>query len=146
MPINLKFHIGNLIIGFVISIWWFFEEKKKVGPPIGTLSILASWIFLNAFLFSSQNMNLSFLEALPKTLDVNQFRFGYGQMKGVVGTSPVNAATFFMLVMISTNTLFFRWVWLMKNKKEANRSWESESYNKQKKRKKRKKLNKESNS
>lgn len=124
MPLNLKIQIGSALTGLFISIWWYFHEKKKVGPPIAALGLLALWMATWAFYFSFSDPSLSFLQALPRTLDINEFLFGKMRViRPVDGMNEVNAGTLFMVVMTSIYALLFRWVWLMKNRKEANREW-----------------------
>ncbi len=124
MPLNLKIQLGSVLIGLFISIWWFFHEKKKVGPPLGTIGVLASWMIGWAIYFSLEDSSLSFIEALPRTLDINEFRFGKMKvLRSVDGMDEVNAGTLFLVVMTCIYTMLFRWIWLMKNRKEANREW-----------------------
>lgn len=124
MALNLKIQFVSILIGLFISIWWFSHEKKKVGLPLGAIVVLVLWMTGWAVYFSLEDSSLTFFNAIPRTLDINEFRFGRMKViRSVDGMDEVNAGTFFQVTMICVYTSLFRWMWLMKNRRKANEEW-----------------------
>lgn len=107
---NLRFYLASIVAGFLVSLCWWHEEKEKIGFPWLVVIVPIIWIVVASSIIAFvKNESLSFLEAIPKSVDVRYFYRGYGMVE--LRDSGV-------LAMFSTATiaLFFRWIWNLTNR------------------------------
>ena len=107
---NLKFYAISVVVGFFISLWWWQEEKEKVGFPWLVFVVPIFWIILASSMISFvRDESLGFLEAIPKSIDVRYFYRGYGmiELRAPGSLAMFSSATF---------ALVFRWFWNLKNR------------------------------
>ena len=109
MIYNLRFYVVCCIFGFLLSLYWWDEDRKKIRFPWELVLIASTWILVGSSMIYFVNKDTdSFWSAIPNSLDFNHFFEGYIRYRH----NDYNALAFFSVAFF---TAMFRWIWIRRN-------------------------------